>query len=54
MNTPLTLALASLLALIAVPATRELLRAKRDQSARRRLVPIRIERANRPRDPQDR
>jgi hypothetical protein len=43
MNTPLTFALAMLLVLIAVPATRELLRAFRADAAKKRLVPIRIE-----------
>jgi hypothetical protein len=43
MNTPLTFALAMLLVLIAVPATRELFGVLRDNAARKRLVPIRID-----------
>jgi hypothetical protein len=43
MTTPLMFALATLLALVSVPATRELLRS-REQAAKKRLVPIRIER----------
>jgi hypothetical protein len=59
MSTPLLLALAALLVLIAVPASRDLFNAMRAQSERdtkRRLVPIRIddERRNHKRDPYDR
>ncbi|MDR5833595.1 hypothetical protein [Caballeronia sp. LZ034LL] len=46
MSTPLLLALAALLLLIAIPASRDLFNAMRAQSernARRRLVPIRID-----------
>ncbi|MGA7817922.1 hypothetical protein [Caballeronia sp.] len=43
MNTPLMFAVYTLLALIAVPATRELLRAARENAKRARLVPIRID-----------
>jgi hypothetical protein len=43
MNTPLMIAIYALLALIAVPATRELLRAARENAKRARLVPIRID-----------
>ncbi|KXU93515.1 hypothetical protein CR51_29485 [Caballeronia megalochromosomata] len=62
MSTPLLLALATLLVLIAVPASRDLLNALRERSehdAKRRLVPVRIDderdaRARRMRDPYDR
>ncbi|SAL75652.1 hypothetical protein AWB74_04860 [Caballeronia arvi] len=62
MGTPLLLALAALLVLIAVPASRDLFNAMRTQSernAKRRLVPIRIDddrdaRMRRNRDPYDR
>jgi hypothetical protein len=62
MSTPLLLALAALLVLIAVPASRDLLNAMRAQSprdAKRRLVPVRIDddrdaRARRMRDPYER
>ena len=62
MSTPLLLALAALLVLIAVPASRDLFNAMRAQSerdAKRRLVPVRIDddrdaRARRMRDPYDR
>ncbi|SAL75648.1 hypothetical protein [Caballeronia telluris] len=53
MNTPLMFALAMLLVLIAVPATRELLRAYRDDAAKKRLVPIRIESRSDVRRPRD-
>ncbi|SOE81365.1 hypothetical protein SAMN05446927_4644 [Caballeronia arationis] len=53
MNTPLMFALAMLLVLIAVPATRELLRAFRDDAAKKRLVPIRIESRGAGRRPRD-
>ncbi|MDR5779115.1 hypothetical protein QCE63_06685 [Caballeronia sp. LZ065] len=46
MSTPLLLALAALLLLIVVPASRDLFNAMRAQSereAQRRLVPIRID-----------
>ncbi|MDR5813016.1 hypothetical protein QCE62_05355 [Caballeronia sp. LZ033] len=46
MSTPLLLALAALLLLIAIPASRDLFNAMRAQSernARGRLVPIRID-----------
>ena len=46
MSTPLLLALAALLVLIAVPASRDLFNAMRAQSerdAKRRLVPVRID-----------
>ena len=46
MSTPLLLALAALLVLIAVPALRDLfnaVRAQSDRDAKRRLVPIRID-----------
>jgi hypothetical protein len=43
MNTPLMFAVYVLVALIAVPATRELLRTARERAARSRLIPIRIE-----------
>ncbi|BAN22850.1 hypothetical protein [Caballeronia insecticola] len=62
MSTPLLLALAALLTLIAVPASRDFFNAMRAQSernAKRRLVPIRIDderdaRLRRMRDPYDR
>ncbi|WP_321791484.1 hypothetical protein [Caballeronia sp. J97] len=62
MSTPLLLALAVLLVLIAVPASRDLFNAMRAQSernAKHRLVPVRIDderdaSARRPRDPYDR
>ncbi|SAK47901.1 hypothetical protein AWB79_01228 [Caballeronia hypogeia] len=62
MSTPLLLALAALLVLIAVPASRDLFNAMRAQSerdAKRRLMPIRIDddrdaRARRMRDPYNR
>ena len=62
MSTPLLLGLAALLALIAVPASRDLFNAVRAQSerdAKRSLVPVRIDderdaRARRMRDPYDR
>ena len=62
MGTPLLLALAALLVLIAVPASRDLFNAMRAQSernAKRRLVPIRIDderdaRMPNNRDPYDR
>ncbi|WP_250512815.1 hypothetical protein [Caballeronia sp. INDeC2] len=62
MSTPLLLALAALLVLIAVPASRDLLnamRAESERNAKRRLVPVRIDddrdvRARRMRDPHDR
>jgi Tfp pilus assembly protein FimT len=56
MNTPLMIAIYALLALIAVPATRELLRTARKNAKRARLIPIRIdERKNRQsRDSSDR
>ena len=62
MSTPLLLALAALLVLIAVPASRYLFNATRAQSernAKRRLVPVRIDDdrealARRMRDPYDR
>lgn len=62
MSTPLLLALAVLLVLIAVPASRDLFNAMRAQSerdAKRRLVPVRIDddrdaRVRRMRDPYDR
>jgi hypothetical protein len=61
MSTPFLLALAVLLVLIAVPASRDLFNTKRAQSehdAKRRLVPIRIDddeaRARRVRDRYDR
>ncbi|SAL28654.1 hypothetical protein AWB64_02430 [Caballeronia sordidicola] len=48
MNTPLMFAIYALLGLIAVPATRELLRNARENAKRARLIPIRIdERKNR-------
>jgi Tfp pilus assembly protein FimT len=55
MNTPLLLAVASLMLLIATPATRDLLKTLRERSQRQRLVPIRIEtqRVRRARDPRD-
>jgi len=40
MNTPLMIAIYALLALIAVPATRELLRTARENAKRARLIPI--------------
>lgn len=46
MSTPLLLALAALLVLIAVPASRDLFNAMRERSerdAKTRLVPIRID-----------
>jgi hypothetical protein len=43
MNTPLMFAVYALLALIAVPATRELLRTARERAARSRLIPVRID-----------
>jgi hypothetical protein len=46
MSTPLLLALAALLVLIAVPASRDLfnaMRARNERDARARLVPIRID-----------
>ncbi|MDR5800498.1 hypothetical protein [Caballeronia sp. LZ001] len=46
MSTPLMFALAALVSLIAVPASRELFNAMRAQSeeeARKRLIPIRVE-----------
>ncbi|SAL74171.1 hypothetical protein AWB67_04548 [Caballeronia terrestris] len=43
MNTPLMFALVMLLVLISIPATRELFRAFRDNSAKKRLIPIRID-----------
>jgi hypothetical protein len=43
MNTPLMFAVYALLGLIAVPATRELLRTARERAARARLIPIRID-----------
>jgi hypothetical protein len=43
MNTPLMFAVYVLVALFAVPATRELLRTARERAARGRLIPIRIE-----------
>lgn len=51
MTTPLMFAVAALLALVSVPATREVLR-RREQEAKKRLVPIRINRD--PRDYRDR
>jgi hypothetical protein len=51
MTTPLMFALATLVALISVPASRELLRL-REQEAKKRLIPIRIQRD--PRDYRDR
>ncbi|BAO86064.1 MULTISPECIES: hypothetical protein [Caballeronia] len=54
MSTPLLFALAALLVLIAVPASRDLFNAMRAQSerdAKRRLVPVRIKDE---RDPYDR
>ena len=62
MSTPLLLGLAALLALIAVPASRDLfnaLRAQSERDAKRQLVPIRIDddrdaRARRMRDRYDR
>lgn len=62
MSTPLLLALAALLVLIAVPASRDLFNAMRAQSerdAKRRLVPVRIDddrdaNTRRMRDPYDR
>jgi len=62
MSTPLLIALAALLALIAVPASRDFFNAMRGQSerdAKPRLVPIRIDddrdpRVRRPRDHYDR
>ena len=62
MSTPLLLALATLLVLIAVPASRDLfnaMRARSERDAKQRLVPIRIDddraaRARRERDPYDR
>ncbi|WP_248321947.1 hypothetical protein [Caballeronia sp. Sq4a] len=46
MSTPLLFALAALLVLVAVPASRDLFQAMRAQSereAKRRLVPVRID-----------
>lgn len=43
MNTPLMFAVYTLLALIAVPATRELLRSARENAKRAQLIPIRID-----------
>jgi hypothetical protein len=43
MNTPLMFAVYALLGLIAVSATRELLRTARERAARARLIPIRID-----------
>lgn len=62
MSTPLLLALAALLVLIAVSASRDLfnaLRAQSERDAKRRLVPVRIDdnrdaRARRMRDPYER
>ncbi|SAK67392.1 hypothetical protein AWB80_03289 [Caballeronia pedi] len=62
MSTPLLIALAALLVLIAVPASRDFFNAMRGQperDAKRRLVPIRIDderdpRVRRPRDRYDR
>lgn len=56
MNTPLMFAVYALLALVAVPATRELLRTARENAKRARLIPIRIEENQRRqyRDPRDR
>lgn len=56
MNTPLMFAVYALLALVAVPATRELLRTTRENAKRARLIPIRIDQDQRRqfRDPRDR
>jgi hypothetical protein len=58
MSTPLLFALAALLMLIAIPATRDLFNAMRERAgrdARQRLVPIRIDhRRTRERDPDGR
>ncbi|MDR5738660.1 MULTISPECIES: hypothetical protein [unclassified Caballeronia] len=54
MSTPLLIALAALLVLIAVPASRDLFNAMRAQSerqAKQRLVPIRIDDDRRDRYP---
>ncbi|SAL19748.1 hypothetical protein AWB70_00977 [Caballeronia cordobensis] len=53
MSTPLLFALAALLVLIAVPASRDLFNAMRAQSerdAKRRLVPVRIKDERHPYD----
>jgi hypothetical protein len=62
MSTPLLLALAALLVLIAVPASRDFfndMRGQSERNAKRRLVPVRIDddpeaRMRRMRDPYDR
>jgi hypothetical protein len=57
MSTPLLLALAALLVLIAIPASRDLFNAMRERGAKQRLVPIRIDderAARRQRDSRDR
>ena len=55
MNTPLMFAVYALLALVAVPATRELLRVARENAKQARLIPIRIDQNQRRqyRDPRD-
>ncbi|GGD53621.1 hypothetical protein [Caballeronia grimmiae] len=54
MSTPLLFALAALLVLIAIPASRDLFNAMRAQSerqAKQRLVPVRIDDGRRDRHP---
>jgi Tfp pilus assembly protein FimT len=57
MSTPLLLALAALMVLIAVPASRDLFNAMRERNERNtktRLVPIRIDRSEHERQRRDR